>query len=155
GGGQGTVSYVLHNHQASTSRVLNSSGGVIAAQRYWPYGRPRTEVVGDPGITQTDKLFTGQQMEANDDGLFLDYYHARFYSAKIGRFLSVDPVVGNPSKPQSWNPYTYAANSPVRYTDPSGKCLPDMDGPGGCGIRPAAGEDATGRSFVHAPTCDD
>jgi len=42
-----------------------------------------------------------------------------------GRFLSVDPVLGDPHNPQSWNRYTYARNNPIRYTDPDGRCTVD------------------------------
>jgi len=50
--------------------------------------------------------------------------HARYYSAGLGRFLSVDPVfdVKQASKnPQGWNRYAYVLNNPVRFTDPTGQ----------------------------------
>ena len=71
------------------------------------------------GSLPTDKLFTGQQQESGD-ALGLYNYGARFYSTAIGRFMSVDPVVGNARNPQSWNAYSYAGNNPLRYTDPTG-----------------------------------
>jgi hypothetical protein len=45
---------------------------------------------------------------------------ARFYSTTLGRFASVDPVVGSAGDPQSWNGYSYVRNNPLRYTDPTG-----------------------------------
>jgi RHS repeat-associated protein len=51
----------------------------------------------------------------------LDYMHARYYSPTAGRFLSVDPVLGNPSAPQSWNRYAYVANNPLNRIDPDGR----------------------------------
>jgi RHS repeat-associated protein len=54
-------------------------------------------------ITQTDKLFTGQQVEPNDSALGLYNYKARFYSPTLGRFLGVDPVAGSRGAPRSWN----------------------------------------------------
>ncbi len=47
--------------------------------------------------------------------------HARYYSALQGRFLSVDPVLGKPESPQSWNRYAYVQNSPIGSSDPTGK----------------------------------
>lgn len=41
-------------------------------------------------------------------------------SIRTGRFLSVDPVLGEPSRPQSWNRYAYALNNPLVFVDPSG-----------------------------------
>ena len=48
-----------------------------------------------------------------------DYYAmgVRMYSARIGRFLSVDPL--HELMP-SHNPYHYAFNSPLVWKDPSG-----------------------------------
>lgn len=55
-----------------------------------------------------------------DPALGIYNYNARFYSTTLGRFLSVDPIGGSPGAPQSWNPYTYALNNPLAYTDPTG-----------------------------------
>jgi hypothetical protein len=50
-------------------------------------------------------------------------YGARFYSPLLGRFISPDSVVQNPSDPQTLNRYSYTRNNPLRYTDPSGHCF--------------------------------
>lgn len=42
-------------------------------------------------------------------------------SIRRGRFLSVDPVLGTPALPQSWNRLTYAANKPLHLVDPDGR----------------------------------
>jgi len=45
-----------------------------------------------------------------------NYYRARYYDPKIGRFISEDPIpfVDGP------NPYTYVGNDPVNFRDPLG-----------------------------------
>ncbi|MEW6085137.1 MAG: RHS repeat-associated core domain-containing protein [Chloroflexota bacterium] len=48
------------------------------------------------------------------------HYGARFYSPKLGRFLSADTIVPNPFNPQDYNRFAYVRNNPVRYVDPSG-----------------------------------
>jgi RHS repeat-associated protein len=51
----------------------------------------------------------------------LDYMHARYYSASVGRFLSVDPALDLKKtlpSPQAWNRYAYVRNNPLRYIDP-------------------------------------
>jgi hypothetical protein len=40
--------------------------------------------------------------------------------AQLGRFVQPDPIVPDPGDPQSLNRYSYCANNPVRFTDPSG-----------------------------------
>ncbi|MBK8129277.1 MAG: RHS repeat-associated core domain-containing protein [bacterium] len=52
--------------------------------------------------------------------LGLLYYNARFYAPGLGRFLSADSIVPNPTNPQSLNRYSYVLNSPVNFTDPTG-----------------------------------
>ena len=51
------------------------------------------------------------------------YLRARYYDPAMGRFLSKDPVRGLITLPGTLNPYTYAANNPIRYTDPSGEYI--------------------------------
>ena len=96
--------------------LTDHNGNVLSTQKYWPYGAVRSG-----GVTQTDKLYTGQQVEPGDSALGLYNYKARFYSTTLGRFASVDPVAGSVGDPQAWNSYSYVRNNPLRYTDPTGK----------------------------------
>jgi RHS repeat-associated protein len=59
---------------------------------------------------------TGQRQ----DGTGLYYYGARYYGPEIGRFISPDTMVSNPTNPQSLNRYSYCLNNPLKYIDPSG-----------------------------------
>lgn len=56
---------------------------------------------------------------------------ARFYVPYINRFLSADTIVPNPSNPQSYNRYSYVNNNPIRFVDPSGRCLTESSDNGG------------------------
>jgi hypothetical protein len=56
---------------------------------------------------------------------------ARYYVWRGGRFLSVDPVAGSISDPQSLNRYAYVLNNPISYIDPSG--MVTIPGNGGFG----------------------
>lgn len=52
----------------------------------------------------------------------LDYMHARYYSAHLGRFVSVDPSgAAARTLPQSWNRYAFNLNNPLRLVDPDGE----------------------------------
>jgi len=60
-------------------------------------------------------------------------YGARYYDARLSRFLSVDPLA---SDYPEWSPYSYVHNNPLIHTDPTGMS-PDtlkvgyvMSGPG-------------------------
>ncbi|MFQ6102534.1 MAG: RHS repeat-associated core domain-containing protein, partial [Anaerolineae bacterium] len=50
----------------------------------------------------------------------LVFMHARYYDARLGRFISADTVVPGPGNPQDLNRYAYVRNNPLNYTDPSG-----------------------------------
>lgn len=54
---------------------------------------------------------------------------ARDYDPVLGRFLQVDPVL-DAGNPQQLNGYSYASNSPVAFSDPSGRILIAGDTPG-------------------------
>ena len=63
------------------------------------------------------------------------HYYAwhRYYSATWGRFSSPDPYVmsGGLTNPQGWNRYSYVANDPVNFYDPTGlvAAAPKFDDP--------------------------
>jgi hypothetical protein len=50
----------------------------------------------------------------------LYYLNARMYDPKVARFLQEDTYTGDPNDPLSLNLYTYCANNPLIYYDPTG-----------------------------------
>jgi RHS repeat-associated protein len=112
-----TLYYVLKDHLGSASVVTNTSGTIVGEDRFYPFGETRFTT----GTMFTDKLFTGQR---EITGLGIYHYGARFYSPKLGRFLSADTVVPVFANPQSLNRFSYTVNNPIRYNDPDGHCAP-------------------------------
>ena len=112
--GSNTLYHILKDHLGSASVITNASGVTVSGgeQRYYPFGESRLTAT-----MLTDKLFTGQREMA---GLGIYHYQARFYSPKLGRFLSADTITPNPSNPQNLNRYSYVTNNPLLYIDPSG-----------------------------------
>ena len=78
--------------------------------------------------------YTGEQTDLTG----LQYLRARYYDPGAGRFLTRDSFAGYAVLPQSQNPYVYALNNPIRYTDPSGHCIDPVTG-AACGFVIAAG----------------
>ena len=105
----------LHgDHLGSVSLVTDAAGNLVSQARYSPYGEVRW-----PSVSQmpTDFGYTGQRAESYTK--LLDY-NARFYSARLGRFISADTVVPNPGKSIDFDRFMYSAGNPIRYRDPSG-----------------------------------
>jgi RHS repeat-associated protein len=65
--------------------------------------------------------FTGKERDPESN---LDNFGARYFTSNMGRFMSPDPsdaLVLRAINPQRWNMYAYAVNSPLSYTDPTGR----------------------------------
>jgi RHS repeat-associated protein len=116
-----TLYYVLKDHLGSASVVTDTSGTIVGEDRFYPFGETRFMT----GTMQTDKLFTGQREMA---GLGIYNYGARFYSPKLGRFLSADTIVPGYANPQNLNRFSYVNNNPLRYADPSGHMMIEESG---------------------------
>jgi len=113
-GPAGTVRYYHVDAVGSIRAVTDAQGNVVARHDYFPFGE-------DPaGATDPAPLrFAGHERDSES---FMDYFGARYYASRTGRFTTVDPghVGGNVFDPQSWNAYAYARNNPLRFIDPTG-----------------------------------
>ena len=112
----------FHLDHLGTPRLLTDDlGQPLAYHAYHPFGEEATSAASDDEVMK----FTGHQRDLmtttdqpQDD---VDYLHARFRSPLTGRFLSVDPVVGQSRNPQSWNRYSYTYGNPLKFVDPTGR----------------------------------
>ena len=113
------VTYLLQDHLKSSSALINQNGTVNGSRNYFlPFGGNRG---GTAFNDTTTKRFTGQYHEKDlPGGEGLSYYGARWYDAKLGRFLSADSIVPGAGNPQALNRYSYVLNQPTRMVDPSG-----------------------------------
>jgi RHS repeat-associated protein len=93
--------------------MSNSSGTLVESAECMPFGPMRAHT----GTTVSNYKYTDQELDP-ETGLY--YYGARYYDPIIGRFISPDSIVQNPANPQTLNRYSYCANNPLIYTDPSG-----------------------------------
>jgi len=84
--GPSTLTYLLSDHLNSTVGTTTTAGEAVDRMQYYPFGSVRS------GGVATDRTYTGQQTEAGS-ALKLSYYHARFYSAELGHFVSADTLM--------------------------------------------------------------
>ncbi len=130
----GTVYYVLKDRLGSAYATTDASGNVVGEMRYYAFGETRLST----GTMFTDRLFTGQRYIAE---LGIYHFNARFYSPKLGRFLSADTLMSGFANPQSLNRFSYVANNPLRYTDPTGHMMCDFCGGEGGSYTPSPAPD--------------
>ncbi len=122
--GNGTsIEYTIADQQGTPAAVIAGSGDnigkVVSRFQFDPYGR-RINADGVPFSGTTGNLSDGIGGHEYDDEMGLVNMRGRIYDAGTRRFLSVDPYVSNPSMSQSYNPYSYAWNSPLSHSDPTG-----------------------------------
>lgn len=106
--------------------------------------------------------FTGKERDSESGN---DYFGARYYSSSMGRWLSPDPTqlyYADPTKPKSFNLYSYVLNNPLINTDPDGdECVwddgsfdskddPQTGGSAGCSGQGGTWIDPTAFSTLHA-----
>ena len=95
----------------SSVALTNSAGASQTTYTYEPFG-----TTTQAGTASTNPFqFTGRE----NDGTGLTYYRARYYSPRMGRFISEDPIgiVGG------FNFYSYVRNKPINNWDPLGLCV--------------------------------
>lgn len=118
----GVLAYVGTDHQGSVVGVMATSGSLMGAYSYDPWGRRRsvsnyTQYTNLP-TPLIDRGYTGHE---HLDRLGLINMNGRLYDPWVGRMLSPDPYVPNTEYTQDFNRYAYARNNPLMYTDPEGE----------------------------------
>jgi RHS repeat-associated protein len=105
----------LNDGLGSVRGTADQAGVLVAQENFNAFG----ETVA--GGTGTAFGFTGEWRDAE-----LGSYHlrARYLDPAIGRFLSADTVQPNAPGTQGHNLYTYVANNPTTWVDPSGYAAP-------------------------------
>ena len=115
--------YLHSDRLGSVVAMSDAHGHLVERFRFDPFGERRIAVYdGTTGeaanlVRITSRGFTGHRELAS---LGLIHMGGRVYDPGIGRFLSADPYIQSPLSSQSYNRYSYLANSPVNGTDPSG-----------------------------------
>lgn len=108
--------YYFYNKDVreSTTNLLDTQGSSVISYKYSDYGE--TTINGDAAF-YNEICYTGGIYDRSTE---LYYLNARFYDPEDATFLTQDTYRGEDTDPGSHNLYTYCANNPVTYSDPSG-----------------------------------
>ena len=114
--------YYVKDNRRSITALTDSSGNVVEIYRYSTFGH--MTIYAPNGTTERSAPsfenhlgYTGQWCDQyGGAGFGLWYYRARFYHARLGRFLQRDPA----GYVDGMNLYAYVVNNPLSFVDPSG-----------------------------------
>lgn len=115
----GGVPLYLHNDQLHSTRVVtDSSARPVITFTYDSYGKtnatPIRRVAGVDATAITPIQFAGEWTDLRSG---LIYLRSRWYDPVSANFLTRDPIEFTTGQP-----YSYANDNPVDYTDPTGQC---------------------------------
>jgi RHS repeat-associated protein len=116
------VQFLGGDHQGTAMVAIDAVAGTILRRRTTAFGEDRAA----PPAWPNQRGFVGG---IQDPSTGLTQLGARPYDARLGRFLSPDPIT-SPSQPQQMQGYGYADHNPVTLSDPSG-LMPAYDPAGG------------------------
>jgi len=103
---------VRHHHSdqhGSVRATTGADGALLQAFDYRPYGA----WIGAVADVTHDVGFAGHVHD--DSGLI--YMGARYFDPEMGRFISPDPIVPDPTFSQAYNVYAYGFNAPLQLGD--------------------------------------
>lgn len=118
-----TVYYYKYNGHADITLITDDTGETAASYYYDAFGNIEEETVTG-SVYGNPYKYAGYR---HDEETGYYYLMARYYDPVTARFLSEDTYRGSISDPLSLNLYTYCANNPVKYYDPTGHAFTEWD----------------------------
>lgn len=115
----GGLPLYLHSDQLRSTRVVtDDQARPVITFKYDSYGRttatPLRRVAGVDATAITPIQYAGEFTDLHSG---LIYLRSRWYDPVSANFLTRDPIEFSTGQP-----YTYANNNPIDYTDPTGQC---------------------------------
>lgn len=115
-----TVAWLGTDVDGTADVQVDATSGAITRRYVDPFGNTRGTITpwtsGHGFLNAPADASTG-----------LTQLGARAYDTALGRFLTADPILAAFS-PQQINGYSYSANNPITYTDPTGAICANADG---------------------------
>ena len=117
------VRYQVLDHLGSPIAVYDNTAAPTERLSFGSWGGRRdydtlldlaqyTDIGGD-----TVRSYTGHE---DGDAFGIIHMNGRIYDPHLGRMLQADPFIDGVTNTQGYNRYSYVANNPLTYADPSG-----------------------------------
>jgi RHS repeat-associated protein len=118
----GQTTLYVHPDEQGSPALIRDDSGITHATPLWNSsgaadGDATWASTTDPLARTIRTTYTGHEY---DEELGLTNMGGRMYDQSVGRFLQPDPFVQAPFDTQGLNRYSYALNSPLNLTDPTG-----------------------------------
>lgn len=110
------VDYFHFDPTGNTLALTNGKSEISATFAYSPYGESQSRTTD----TTTPFMYSGKHGVLTDTRTGVVHMRARAYRPEIGRFVSLDSIVGQPFTAQTMNRYAYALGDPFGRVDPTG-----------------------------------
>ena len=112
-----TAHYYVKDHLGNNRAVVNENGTLEQVTNYYPFGGVFSDFQNRLNPDLQPYKYNGKELDRTHN---LDWYDygARMYDPTIGMFTSVDPSAGEYC---NVSPFAYCIGNPVRYVDPDGK----------------------------------
>ena len=112
-GNKSEYTYYTQNAHGDVVNLTDSTGAVTKKYTYDAFGVEKNIDKNDTNAFR----YCGEYFDKETATVYL---RARYYNPSTGRFTQRDSLAGNITDPLSLNLYTYCANNPVFFCDPSG-----------------------------------
>jgi RHS repeat-associated protein len=128
------IRYYHEDHLGSSAAITDARGNLIEETAFYPFGISRNKY--RPRQVEEHYEFTQKERDRESG---LNYFEARYLTAELSRFATVDSKYADPgelsseefgsflSDPQEMNLYGYVRNGPLTHVDPTGLSYCDME----------------------------
>jgi len=114
----------LGNTRLSYFKNAGGSAEVLEENNYYPFGLKHEGYNALAGNSSYQYNYNGKELQ-EETGMY--DYGARFYMPDLGRWGVADPLA---EMYRRHSPYNYAVNNPIKFTDPDGRSISNVNGDG-------------------------